>query len=115
MKRIFIVSLALCVMGLWVAQAAWSAEAAKNKDVTIKGKVTVQKGTDGKITSIKLMHKDKVACHIVLDAKGMELGNTLADKHVEVTGAEETKNSEKWITVKSFKELTRPEKKENKK
>jgi hypothetical protein len=118
MKRISIALLAVSLLGLWAVQTAWSAESAKDKptpkEVTLKGLVTVQKDKDGKITSIKLTHKDKTVYQIVLDTKGTEIGKTLADKHVEVTGTEETKNKETWITVKSIKELTAHKKGDNK-
>jgi|GEM_PF-1452574 len=74
----------------------------KPKDKPIIGIVTVVKDNDGNITEIKVkVHKELIYL-IVLDEKGIELGNTMADKRVRIEGTVEIKGDVHWLTVKTF-------------
>jgi hypothetical protein len=74
----------------------------------IRGKVAVVKDASGAITSIKIENKRRGDWNVVLDEKGKELAQ-MDGKYVHVTGKEETKDGQKWVTVESYKELKRPE------
>jgi hypothetical protein len=45
---------------------------------------------------------------VVLNAKGTELGEKMDGKIVRVTGTVETKDTAKWITVKTYSEVQKP-------
>jgi hypothetical protein len=69
------------------------------------GIVTVVKGNDGNITEIKVTAHRELAYKVVLDAKGIELGKTMADKRARIEGTIEKKGDVQWLTVKTFSEL----------
>lgn len=74
-----------------------------------RGKIVVVKDANGVITAVKLESRRRGTFNIVLDAKGKELGEKMADKLVEITGKETTKNNEKWLTVEKYIEMQRPQ------
>jgi CRISPR/Cas system type I-B associated protein Csh2 (Cas7 group RAMP superfamily) len=47
----------------------------------------------------------KSSYEVVLNAKGLELGQTMDGKKVEVTGIIQHKETQKWIDVKNFKQV----------
>jgi hypothetical protein len=69
------------------------------------GIVTVVKGNDGNITEIKVTAHRELVYKVVLDAKGIELGKTMADKRARIEGTIEKKGDVQWLTVKTFSEL----------
>jgi hypothetical protein len=74
-----------------------------------RGIIVVAKDANGVITSVKLESRRCGTFNIVLDEKGKELGEKMADKFVEVTGTETTKGNEKWLTVEKYSEIQRPQ------
>jgi hypothetical protein len=79
----------------------------KDGPVTVRGRVLVTKDANGVITSVKLDSRRSGITSIVLDAKGKELAEKMANKPVEIMGVQKTKGSEKWLTVEKFTELQR--------
>lgn len=76
-----------------------------NDSNLVIGTVTTAKDNSGNITEIKVkVHKDLIY-QVVLDEKGIELGNTLAGKRARIKGTVETKGDAQWLTVKTFNEL----------
>ncbi len=69
------------------------------------GIVTVVKGNDGNITEIKVTAHRELIYKVVLDAKGIELGKTMADKRARIEGIIEKKGDVQWLTVKMFSDL----------
>jgi len=85
-------------------------EPPKNKEVIVVGTVSVVKDKDNNITEISVKTPRGITYQITLDDKGKELGKTLADKRVRITGTVETKGEVKWLTVVNFSEpKPRPE------
>jgi hypothetical protein len=80
--------------------------AQKEGMLTIKGMLMVTKDAAGAVTAVKLENRRRGTFNIVLDAKGKELAEKMADKFVEVTGKETTKDNEKWLTVEKYTEAT---------
>jgi hypothetical protein len=68
----------------------------------------VVKNAEGVITEVKLENRRLGIYNVVLDAKGKELGEKMADKHVVVKGTVAEKDGKKWITVESYTEIQRP-------
>jgi hypothetical protein len=68
------------------------------------GIVTVAKASDGNIAEIKVTSHRELIYKVVLDAKGIEVGKTMADKRVRIEGTIEKKGEVQWITVKTFGE-----------
>jgi hypothetical protein len=77
----------------------------KPKDNPIIGKVTVVKDNDGNITEIKVKMRRELIYQVVLDEKGKELGNTMADKRARIEGTVEIKGDVHLLTVKTFGEV----------
>ena len=75
----------------------------------IRGRVLVEKDANSIITAVKLENRRRGNWNIVLDEKGKELAETMANKIVTITGTEETKDGVKWLTVETFTELKRSE------
>jgi hypothetical protein len=73
-----------------------------------RGRIVVAKDVNGVITAVKLENRRRGTFNIVLDEKGKELGEKMADKFVEITGKETTKDNEKWLTVEKYSEMQKP-------
>ncbi len=76
---------------------------------TFRGRIVVEKDTNGVITAVKLESRRMGTYNIVFDAKGKELAEKMADKFVAVTGTVTTKDNEKWLTVEKYTEMQRPQ------
>ena len=79
---------------------------AKEKQITVIGKVHEAKDKSGKLERVKVVTEKDKHYWVVLDAKGEELGKTMAGKHVEVTGTVHVKNDIHWLTVEKYTEVT---------
>lgn len=73
-----------------------------------RGRIVVVKDANGVITAVKLENRRRGTFNIVLDEKGKELAEKMADKFVEITGTEITKDNEKWLTVEKYSEMQNP-------
>ncbi len=91
-----LVSMLFCSLGL-------AAETAEPKAVSVEGMVSVQRDANDMITSVQLAAKDGVTYQVVLDAKGMALGDEMEGEEVQVEGKISEKDGAKWLTVLSFK------------
>jgi hypothetical protein len=72
------------------------------------GRVIVTKDTKGVVTAVQFESRRRGTYNIVLDAKGKELAEKMADKMVVITGTVAAKNNENWLTVEKYNELQRP-------
>ncbi|MEN6385431.1 MAG: hypothetical protein ABFD79_09545 [Phycisphaerales bacterium] len=75
----------------------------------IRGKVEVVKDANGTITSMKILNKRRGDWNVVLNDKAKELAQELEGRIVEITGTQETKDGQKWVTIESYKQMRRPE------
>ncbi|MGB7581786.1 MAG: hypothetical protein WBL85_04990 [Sedimentisphaerales bacterium] len=81
-------------------------EKSKDSNSLVIGIVNVVKGNDGNFTEIKVVvSRRELIYKVVLDAKGIELGKTMADKRARIEGTIEQKGDVQWLTVKTFSEL----------
>jgi hypothetical protein len=80
-------------------------EKPKGNNPPITGIVTVVKDNDGNIIEIKVKVRRELIYQVVLDEKGKELGNTMADKRVKIEGTVEIKGDVHLLTVKTFGEV----------
>ena len=78
------------------------AEQPKPDVVKVQGVVNVTKDANDVITKVVVVAEEE-DYNVVLDAKGLELGQKMADKKVEVQGVVEKKDNELWLTVQSYK------------
>ena len=117
MKKLAMLVLAVAVVGFVSVGVAKTQDPNTPKaEPTIVGKVVVVKDAGGVITAVQLDSKRAgTTYNVVLDAKGKELGAKMEGKRVEVKAVESVKGEAKWLTVKSYTEIQRPEGKEGKK
>jgi uncharacterized alpha/beta hydrolase family protein len=80
-------------------------EKSKDSNSLVIGIVNVVKGNDGNIAEIKVTVHRQLIYEVVLDAKGIELGKTMADKRARIEGTIEKKGDVQWLTVKTFSDL----------
>jgi hypothetical protein len=73
------------------------------------GRVSVTKDTKGAVTAAQFESRRRGTYNIVLDAKGKELAEKMADKMVVITGTVTTKDDVKWLTVEKYTEFKRGE------
>ena len=99
-----VVGVALCL--LLPARQALAAE----KAVTLTGIVGATWDEDDNLTGVTLI-VGRTRYQVVLDEKGKELAE-LDEKRAEVTGAVTEKGDQKWITVKTYKEVKEREEEE---
>jgi hypothetical protein len=76
------------------------AKATKATETKVTGTVNIVK-EGKKITSVTLTTKDSTY-NVVLDATGLKIGSTEADKKIKATGVVSQKGDQKWIEVKKF-------------
>jgi len=72
------------------------------KTVKLQGYVSVTWDANDVITSVSLI-TDDVTYNVVLNEKGLELGEEMADEEVKVEGVVSEKDEQQWITVRTFK------------
>lgn len=107
-KGMFRAVLAAAVIGLFSVSLVYGEDApAEPEKVTITGVVSVTRSDEGDITAVMVTTKE-AAYMVTLDEKGMELGEEMENKDVEVTGVVSEKDEMKWITVESYKEVEKP-------
>jgi hypothetical protein len=112
-KKLMTVAVLCAVVCLLLSPTAFgktkSSKSKSAKTKNVKGTVSVIKDASNVVTSVKLTAK-KTIYNIVLDTTGLEIGNTMADKKIKVTGVVHQKGNEKWITVKEFKAVKKTSK-----
>ena len=82
------------------------------KTTTVRGVVNVAKDANDIVTGVTVVTADKVVYHVVLNAKGMELGKEMADKEVEAEGTVSKRGDMDWIKVQSYKPVEKAPKTE---
>jgi len=110
MKKAFVLSLMVAVLGSVFVSASQAADPNMPKfdPNAIMGRVLVVKDDGGTVTSIKVENRRRGSWNVVLDAKGLELAQ-IPNKMVKVEGTVATEGTEKWVTVESYTEMTRPQ------
>jgi len=114
MKKLITLTLMIAVVGVVFVGVSKAAdpnmpERPKFDPNAVRGRVVVEKDANGVVTSAKVENRRNGPWNIVLDAKGLELAQ-LANKIVMVEGTVETKDGAKWVTVESYTEMKRPQK-----
>ena len=115
MNRSKVMLAAVAMVGFLFAVGASAATdankpAAKGKQITVVGKVQEHKDKKGTVERVKVVTEKDKHYWVVLDAKGLELGKTMAGKEVEVTGTVHVKNDIHWLTVEKYTAVTPPKK-----
>jgi len=82
--------------------------AAEGETVTLKGVVSVLRDANDVIVSVQLA-TDGGTYDVVLDAKGLELGEEMEGEKVEVKGVVSEENDQKWLKVMTFKAVEEEE------
>jgi hypothetical protein len=88
-----------------VCFAAERTPAAEPNLVKVQGVVKVTKDANDVITKVTVVTKDDVVYNVRLNAKGLDLGKTMAGKEVEVQGTVQKRGYQNWIDVQSYKEV----------
>jgi hypothetical protein len=86
-----------------LSSVCFAAEADPKPVKVVQGVVTVTKDANNVINKVTLTAKDKAVYNITLDAKGLELGKTMANKEVEVSGTISKEAGQETIKVMTFK------------
>jgi DNA/RNA endonuclease YhcR with UshA esterase domain len=104
-QRVGIVLLAM----LTTAILASTCFAAEGETVKLQGLVSVIRDANDVIVSVQLV-ADKDTYDVVLNAKGLELGENTEGEKVEVEGIVSQKDNQKWLKVLTFKAVEEEEK-----
>jgi len=76
--------------------------AAEGETVKLQGLVSVIRDANDVITSMQLVAGEDTY-DVVLNAKGLELGENMEGEKVEVEGIVSQKDNQKWLKVLTFK------------
>jgi hypothetical protein len=99
-----LVKLAILLIAGTVLLSAVCFAAEEPKPVkVVQGVVTVTKDANNVINKVTLTAKDKVVYNVELNLKGLELGKTMANKEVEVSGTISKEAGQETIKVMTFK------------
>lgn len=90
------------VVGLLLTAVGLAAEHPGPDTVTLQGYVSVLRDTNDVIVSVQLI-TDEVTYEVVLDEKGIALGEEMEDEDVEVQGVVSEEDEQEWLTVQSYK------------
>ena len=107
-SRVLVSVFAIVALALSLGIVANSVNAEEEKPQTLIGTVSVSDDDDGNITAVKLT-VGETAYNVTLDANGRKLGAEMAGKKAEVTAIVREQDDEKWLVVKSFKEVKKEE------
>lgn len=100
-QEMYIVFLVMLTATL-LASASFAAEAPEGETVRLEGFVSVLRDVNDMIVSVNLI-TDEESYNVVLDKKGMELGEEMEDEDVEVEGIVSKEDDQKWLKVLTFK------------
>lgn len=87
-----------------LASISLAAEGSEPKPVTLEGFVSVWRDANDVIISVQL-DTDEEVYEVVLDKKGIELGEELEDEEVEVKGIVSEEDEQKWLKVLTYKAI----------
>ena len=102
-----IVFLAMLTTAL-LASTSLAAEGSEPKIVKLEGFVSVLKDANDVIISVQLV-TDEDTYDVVLDAKGLELGEEMEGEDVEVEGVVSKEDDQEWLKVLTFKAIEEEE------
>ena len=105
--RTTLVFLAVLITAL-LSSSGLAAEEPEPKTVTLEGFVSVLRDANDVITSVQLI-TDEEAYEVVLDAKGLELGEEMEDEVVEVEGIVSEEDEQKWLKVLTYEAIEEEE------
>jgi hypothetical protein len=94
---------------LTTALLASTCLAAEGETVSLKGLVTVLRDANDAITSVQLV-TDQETYSVVLDAKGLELGDKMEGEEAAVEGVVSKEGDQKWLKVLTFKAVEEEQK-----
>jgi hypothetical protein len=94
---------------LTTALLASTCLAAEGETVSLKGLVTVLRDANDVITSVQLV-TDQETYSVVLDAKGLELGDKMEGEEAAVEGVVSKEGDQKWLKVLTFKAVEEEQK-----
>ncbi|UCC21483.1 MAG: hypothetical protein JSW23_06610 [Planctomycetota bacterium] len=94
--------LSAVLMTALLASISLAAEESEPKPVTLEGFVNVWRDANDVIISVQL-DTDEEIYEVVLDEKGIELGEELEDEEVEVKGVVSEEDEQKWLKVLTYK------------
>jgi len=101
MRIVFLATL----MTIFLASTGFAAEESTPEAIEAAGFVSVIMDSNDVILSVELVTDEEIF-EVVLDEKGLELGQRMADKDVEVEGViSEGEDQELWLKVRTFKAL----------
>jgi len=90
------------VTALLLTTVSLAAEDPEPNSITLQGYVSVLRDANDVIVSVQLI-TDAVTYEVVLDEKGIALGEEMDGEDVEVQGVVSEKDKQKWLTVQSYK------------
>jgi hypothetical protein len=90
------------VTALLLTTVSLAVENPEPNSVTLQGHVSVLRDANDVIVSVQLI-TDEVTYEVVLDEKGIALGEEMDGEDVEVQGVVSEKDKQKWLTVQSYK------------
>lgn len=102
-----IVFLAMLTTAL-LASTSLAAEEPEPEIVRLEGFVSVLRDVNDVIVSVQLVTEEEVY-DVVLDAKGLELGEEMEDEEVEVEGVISKEDDQEWLKVLTFKAIEEEE------
>lgn len=103
-----LVSLAMLTTG-FLTLVSLAAEHPEQKPVKLEGLVSVERDANDVIISVQL-ETDEEVYEVVLDKKGIKLGEEMEDEEVEVKGKVSEEDEQKWLQVLAYKAIEEEEK-----
>ena len=91
-----------------LASTSLAEEEPGSEVVKLRGLVSVLRDANDVIISVQLV-TDEDTYDVVLDAKGLELGEKMEDEAVEVEGVVSKEDDQKWLKVLTFKAVEKEE------
>jgi hypothetical protein len=79
------------------------AEQSKPEAVTVQGVVNATTDANNVVTAVTVVTTEGDVYNVVLNAVGLELGETMNGKEVEVQGTVSVQEEQNWINVHSYK------------
>jgi hypothetical protein len=87
-----------------LSSVSLTAEAPEQKPVKLEGLVSVLRDANDVIISVQL-DTDEETYEVVLDKKGIRLGEEMEDEEVEVNGVVTEEDEQKWLKVLAYKAI----------
>ena len=104
-KQLIVVLCLAITVTLVSGLVSLAAEGSEPNVVTLQGFVSTSTDANNVIKSVRLTTDENIIYEVALDEKGIELGEKMDGKQVEVKGIVTEKDEQKWIEVQSFKAL----------